>query len=161
MRRNTLLCRFLLATCLCLVSVAHAASVVESGDPLPSLALKDQHDKPAEIAQTTQLLIFAADNSGGQKATALIDRLGASWLKETRSVYLADIHRMPGLIASMFALPQLRDKPYSIVLGREAADLAMLPRKQDCVTLMQVRQGILSEPVFACSEEELQAAVGR
>ncbi len=149
------------AVLLVVAQTPFAATVLGVGDFLPVLALKDQHDKPAGIPSTTRRVLFAADNSGGQKATALIDRLGAQWLSETGTVYLADIHRMPSLIASMFALPQLRDKPYPIVLGREEADLAMFPRKKECVTLIQVSQGALSAAAFACSEEDLQQAVER
>lgn len=151
----------LLATCLGSTHLAYGAALLKAGDPLPILELKDQHDKPAVIAKTTQRLLFAADNNGGQKTTALIDSLGASWLKATGTVYLADIHRMPSLITKMFALPQLREKPYPILLGREEADLAMFPRKKDCVTLIQVRNEQLGEAVFACTEEELRVAVKR
>ncbi len=137
-----------------------AATLLKAGDALPALSLTDQHDKPVQIEGAVRRVYFAADNSGGQLATAFIDRRGAAWLKESGSVYLADIHRMPRLIASMFALPQLREKSYPIALGRDEADLAMFPRRKDCVTVIAVRQGVLSEPLFACSDDELEKGNG-
>ena len=137
---------------------ALAAATLGGGDRLPVLMLKDQHDRQAVFPETTSRVLLAADNSGSQKVMVLIERMGATWLKDTNTVFLADIHRMPSLIASLVALPQLRDKPYPIVLGREEADLAMFPRRKDCVTLLDLKQGVFSAPVFACIEDELREA---
>lgn len=133
---------------------------VAEGDALPSLMLTDQHDKPAEIPANTRQLLFAADNGGAGLVTGLLDSKEENWLQQTRRVYLADIHRMPSLIARFVALPQLRDKPYPIVLGREERDLAMFSRKKDCVTVMPVEDGRLKSVAFACSSEELRSAIG-
>lgn len=130
------------------------------GDALPSLALTDQHDKPAGIAADAHQLLFAADNGGAGLVTGLLDGKEADWLQQTRRVYLADIHKMPGLVARFVALPQLREKPYPIVLGRDAGDLAMFPRKKDCVTVIAVGEGRLQRVAYACSDAELHSAVG-
>ena len=141
------------------VSQVAARGEIAKGDVLPSLMLTDQHDKPAEIPGNTRQLLFAADNSGAGLVTGLLDSKEKNWLRQTRRVYLADIHKMPSLIARFAALPQLRDKPYPIVLGREVHDLAMFPRKKDCVTVMPVEEGRLKSVVFACSSEELRSAL--
>lgn len=144
-----------------LLSVASqvvAQHVLMDGDVLPSLALTDQHDKPAEIPPNTRQLLFAADNGGAGLVTSLLDDKAADWLQQTQRVYLADIHRMPGLVARFVALPRLREKPYPIVLGREEGDLAMFPRKTDCVTVMSVRDGRVGSASFACTDEELRNA---
>lgn len=137
-----------------------AQGEVAEGDVLPSLMLTDQHDKPAEIPANTRQLLFAADNGGAGLVTGLLDSKEENWLRQTQRVYLADIHRMPSLVARFVALPQLRDKPYSIGLGREERDLAMFPRKKDCVTVIPVEDGGLKSVVFACSSEELRSALG-
>lgn len=136
-----------------------AQGEIAEGDVLPSLMLTDQHDKPAEIPGNTLQLLFAADNSGAGLITALLDSKEKNWLRQTRRVYLADIHKMPSLIARFVALPQLRDKPYPIVLGREVHDLAMFSREKDCVTVMPVEEGRLKGVVFACSSEALRHAL--
>lgn len=133
-----------------------AQETLAEGAPLPALVLKDQHEKPAAIPPSTRQLLFAADNGGAGLVTALLDSLEANWLSQTQRVYLADIHKMPGLISRLVALPRLQEKPYPIVLGREEGDLAMFPRKKDCVTVIPVRDGRLGAAAFACSDEELR-----
>lgn len=144
----------------CLIGpVAFAAGPLKTGDPLPVLALTDQHEKPATLGTETRHLIFAADKGASEMVTTLLDTRGGAWLKQTNGVYLADIHRMPGLISRMFALPQLREKTYPITIGRNEPDLAMFPRKKDCATLISVQDGKLGEARFACTDDELKAGL--
>ena len=143
----------------CSLSAQAQTTPLRAGDALPALTLKDQHDKPAVVPADLRQVIFAADNGGAGLVTGWLDAQPKDWLQQTKRIYLADIHKMPGLITRMFALPKLRDKPYPIVLGREEADLAAFPRKKDCVTLLPVSAGKLGEAVFACDTQSLQGAL--
>lgn len=134
-------------------------SPLQAGDSLPALTLTDQHDKPYNLAADTRQILFAADNGGADLVMAEIDRRGATWLKETRRAYLADIHKMPSLVSRLFAMPKLREKAYPIALGREPADLAMFPRKKDCVTLLPIQAGKLGVATYVCDAAALQAAL--
>jgi len=152
--------RHLLATAL-LIAIAFPATAqtaLQAGAPVPTLNLKDQHDKPATIPTGTRQIIFAADNAGASLVTAYLDAQKPTWLKDTQRVYLADIHKMPGLITTMFALPKLREKPYPIVLGRESSDLAMFPRQKECVSVIPIQDGTLGSATIACTSEALKAA---
>jgi hypothetical protein len=157
-----ILTSILLATSLSctFLTPVQAADVLAAGSPLPDLAqIKDQHDKAISIPVTTQKLIFAADNTGASLVTAFLDAQAPNWLETQQAFYLADIHKMPGFVTKMFALPQLREKPYLIALGREEADLAVFPRQKGCVTLMKVADSKVSAAEFACSEDALKAAL--
>jgi len=136
-----------------------AIEPLKQGDSLPNLSLTDQHDKPAKIDSSVTRLIFAADNGAASLVTAMLDTKEANWLIQNNSVYLADIHKMPSLISKMFALPQLREKPYTIILGREEADLAMFARQKGCVAIIPVTNQKIGETTFACTEDALKEAV--
>ncbi|PKO35126.1 MAG: FAD/FMN-containing dehydrogenase [Betaproteobacteria bacterium HGW-Betaproteobacteria-7] len=153
--------RLLAALALSLVSFAATAQAtpLQTGDALPALTLNDQHEKPYTLTADTRQILFAADNGGAGLVMAELDRRGATWLKETKRAYLADIHKMPSLVTRLFAMPKLREKAYPIALGREAADLAMYPRKKDCVSLLPIEAGKLGEVTYACDATALQAAL--
>ena len=153
---KTLLASLLLA----MATPAGAQTLLRVGDPLPPVTIADQHDQRPGIPDDTRQILFAADNTGAGLVTRMLDARDANWLKQTHRVYLADIHKMPGLIARLVALPQLRDKPYSILLGREEADLILFPRKKDCVSVMNVRKMKIDDISFACSDEALREAAG-
>lgn len=154
---KTLFISLLISSLLC--TQAFAAELLKQGDNLPNLTLTDQHDKPAKIDHSIMRLIFAADNGGASLVTAMLDTKDSNWLTQTNSVYLADIHKMPSLISKMFALPQLREKPYTIVLGREEADLAMFARQKSCVAIIALSNMKIGDTTFACTEDALKEAV--
>jgi hypothetical protein len=136
-----------------------AAETLKTGDVLPMISLTDQHDKPAKIEPNITRIIFASDNGGASLVTAMLDSKEPTWLTQTNSVYLADIHKMPSLISRMFALPQLREKPYNIILGREEADLAMFARQKGCVAIIPVLNQKIGESIFSCTEDALKEAI--
>jgi hypothetical protein len=53
-------------------------------------------------------------------------------------VYVADIHRMPGFVARMFALPSMRKRPYPMLLDREGQVTAPLPSEEGRVVLIRL-----------------------
>ena len=139
-------------------SQAFAQEQLRIGDPLPALHIKDQHDKSYEMQADTRRVLFVADNAGTALATQLIESHEADWLTRNKQVFLADIHKMPGLIASFVAIPQLQKKPYPILLGKEATELPMFPRKKDCVTVIAATDNRIVALSFACTPDELRAA---
>ena len=78
------------------------------GRPSAKLRLATQHEQAASPALNARQWLFAADNDAANLAGALLDSQAASWLADTQRVYLADIHKMPALIARMVALPPAR-----------------------------------------------------
>lgn len=153
--------RLLAALTLSLLSLNSFAQLIplQQGDTLPALRLNDQHDKPYLLAADIQQIMFAADNAGAELVMGELDQRGGPWLKETRRAYLADIHKMPSLVSRLFAMPKLREKTYSIALGREATDLAMFPRQKDCVSLLTIQAGKLGDVSYACDAKTLQFAL--
>lgn len=154
--------RTLLATLLLMLACAspvHAQETLGVGATLPTLTLPTQHDVATRPAADARQWLFAADNDAATLVGSLLDSQPAGWLADTRRVYLADIHKMPALIARMVALPRLRDKPYPILLGREAEDLAMLPRQRGCVSVLDIEQHKISAMRFACDQGGLAALV--
>lgn len=140
---------------------ALSQNLLQPNAPLPPLVLKDQHEKPGELPPNLRQLLFTADMSGTELVTKLIESRGADWLDRTGRLFLADIHKMPGFIASMVVIPQLREKPYRIFLGREEADFKTLPRQKNCVTVASVKDGKAADVQFACTEEALRSLTER
>ncbi len=139
--------------------LAHAAEPLKAGDKLPNMALTTQHDKAFSFDNSVKRIIMSAEKQSAGMVTDLLDSKPASYLKDTQTVYLADMHRMPSLITKFVALPQLREKAYDIVLGREEADLAAFPREKGCLTLMSIKEQTIESLKFICNEDELKTTI--
>jgi hypothetical protein len=75
-------------------------------------------------------------------------------------VYVADMSRMPGIIARTFALPALREQPFAVGVALEEKLLSQWPRQEDAITLIHLEAGKVARIDYARSAVELKAALG-
>lgn len=141
------------------IGLAQAAELLKVGDKLPNIMLTNQHDKTYHFDNSVKRILMSAEKQSAGMVTDLLDTKPASYLKDTDTVYLADIHRMPSLITKFIALPQLREKAYDIVLGREAFDLAQFPREKGCLTLIAIKEQSIESLKYLCTEDALKSAL--
>jgi len=138
-----------------------AAAPLQVGSPLPALTLKDQHDAPQTIAAAdTRYLVFVAERAPAALAETALDGQTITTLASAHVRYVADISAMPGIITTVIALPKMRKRPYPMLLGRSAAETAMLPRESAKVTLIEAQGGIITTVRFIADAVTLRAALG-
>lgn len=133
---------------------AHAA-VLQPGEALPPINLRDQHEKPLAIGRDTKLVFFAAEMDGSRLMTKALAVLPPATLKEKNAVYIADISGMPGLVSIMFALPKMQREAYTVALIRDAKEGASLPRKPGAVTVLRIDGGKVSAVDFAQDMQQI------
>jgi hypothetical protein len=136
------------------------AGELKVGDSLPALTLKDQNGEAHAIGNSLRYLVFAPDRSSSQIVAQSFKSQTAASLQSHGVVYVADIKGMPSVVASWFALPKMRQQPYPILLGRETADTAMLPRQVNCVTVISGDNGHVTVITFLHNPTELCKVLG-
>jgi hypothetical protein len=146
------------------VGVGLAGSAAEDetlrvGQTLPELGLTDQHERLGEVGAGTRLVLFAPDRESGELAHGVLEATGGETLAQAGIRYVADISAMPGLVTRMFALPKMREYGYTMLLGRESADTAMLPRRPGELTLIELEAGSITDLSYAGTEAALRAAL--
>ncbi len=124
-----------------LLTAALPAAALEVGDPLPTLTLKDQHDAPHEISADTRVILFSASRDAADLIEDALDGQTGESLATAGIVYVADIDGMPPMVTKLVALPQMRKQPYPMLLGRQAEEVAMMPREPKKVTLIEAEGG--------------------
>lgn len=151
----------LLAVAMPVTAQTAGATAVAVGQTLPSLSLKDQHDKPWQITPSTRLVMFAAGRKASNLAQAVLQALPNDQLTRKNAAYLADMSKMPGIITRTFALPTLREFPYVMGVSLDEATLAAWPRQPDAVTLIELNQSVVKSIRFVTTEADLRAALER
>lgn len=142
------------------LSATALASPVQSGQPLPALQLKDQHDQDWRIAADTKLVVFAAGRKASNLALAVLAPQPKGFLAARHAVYLADMSKMPGFITRTFALPSLRQQKFEVGVSLDEKTLADWPRQEDAVTLIRLDGGRVVSHEYATTEAQLKAALG-
>jgi hypothetical protein len=107
------------------------------------VTLADQHGVEHRIDAAVRLVLFSRDMDGGAVMRQMLDAetLGeapAAFLGRHRAVCVADIHRMPGLIARVIAKPRMRRRPYPVLLDEEGEVSAAWPSQEGRTTLIRL-----------------------
>ena len=158
--------KFAVSATLCLAALTvHGpalAAPLAAGSALPKLALKDQHDKPVAIPADTRWVLFSAEKSVSDMVGSVLSAEPAGVMGRAQLVYVVDMSAMPAMMTRMFALPKLRELPYSIALVREAAEVAQvadLPRQPGAATLLRLDNGRIAQVTAVGSAAELRTAL--
>lgn len=154
-----------------LVALAAASSAQETGsDAAPGtwrvgttiepFALEDARGELGRVDDDVRLVLFVADMDGGDFVHAALEAhpelqdLGARG-----AVFVSDIHRMPGLVTTLFALPSMRRKPYRMLLDREPGPSLVIPREEGKVTVVRLAGGEVRDVAFVESADAVAAAL--
>jgi len=143
---------------LCLLSTA--ALAVEPGERLAPWTLLDQFDAPYTLNDKTRILLVARDMDGAKLVNAALEGKPKGYLDERQAVFLADISRMPSVIATLFALPKMRNYNYRILLDRDARIAPRYPAGEGEVLWLQLENGKLVEQKVFREAKGLSDALG-
>lgn len=141
-------------TFLLLGLLSTAALALEPGERLAPWTLLDQHDAPYTLNDQARVLLVARDMDGAKLVNAALEGQPKGYLEQRQAVFLADISRMPGVIASLFALPKMRDYSYRILLDRDARIAPRYPAGEGEVLWLQLDGlQIVSQQVFTRADD--------
>ncbi|WML90585.1 hypothetical protein RCF98_16645 [Thiothrix lacustris] len=148
--------KLLLVALLCLgMNSGVFAAELQVGDSLPTITLKDQHDKAVTVAADVQTLLFTIEKPASDLVNTYLLKQDKAFLDTKKAYFLADISGMPSMITKMFAIPKMQERPYSILLAHDALDTAFMPRQKDHVTLLKVKAGKVEKILFVNDEATL------
>lgn len=146
-----------IATFMAISAVSWAQSPpLQVGDPVPKMTLSDQHEKPWVIPADTKLVLFSGSRNANTLVQSILSQKGADYLSSKKVVYFSDLSKMPGFITRTFALPSMRDLPYSVGIALNAEESQSWPREDDAVTALYLNQGRISKIEYIKNAELLQ-----
>ncbi|MCO8170507.1 hypothetical protein NJC40_22335 [Pseudomonas sp. 21LCFQ02] len=127
-----------------------AAQAVEVGERLQPWTLLDQYDQPYTLTDQAQTLLVARSMDAAKLVNAALEGKPKGYLEARNTVFVADIHKMPAIIAKMFAIPKMRDYSYRVMLDRESQIAPRYAGDEDKVLWLQLRDGkLLSQQQFS------------
>ena len=130
--------------------------LLKAGDPTPKITINDQHDKPWSIPADTKLVLFSGNRNANTIVQSLLTQKGVDYFSSKKTVYFSDLSKMPGFITRTFALPSMRDLPYSVGIVLNADESQSWPREDDAVTAAFLNQGRVTKIEFVKNTESLQ-----
>jgi hypothetical protein len=119
------------------------AQALEVGERLAPWTLLDQFDQTFTLDNQTQTLLVARGMDAAKLVDAALQDQPKGYLEARRAVFVADIQRMPRLIAKMFAVPAMRDYSYRVMLDRDGRVAPRYTGSVDKVLWLQLKDGQL------------------
>lgn len=116
---------------------------LEPGERLAPWTLLDQFEQPYSLDEQLQVLLVARDMDGARLMEAALQGKPKGYLEQRHALFLADISRMPGPIASLFAVPAMRDYNYRVLLDRQARVAPRYPAAAATVLWLDLCEGRL------------------
>lgn len=134
------------------------AHALEIGERLAPWTLLDQYEQPFTLDDSTTTLLVARDMDGAKLIKDALKDQPKGYLEARHAVFVADIQRMPALIAKMFAVPAMRDYHYRVMLDREGRVASRYPGAEGQVLWLQLKDGrLLSQREYANASELREA----
>lgn len=135
------------------------AHAVEVGERLAPWTLLDQFDQAYTLNDQAQILLVARSMDAAKQVDAALQGQPKGYLEARHAVFVADIQRMPRLIAKLFAVPAMQAYNYRVMLDREARITPRYPGAVDKVLWLQLDKGQLIEQREYASATELRQAL--
>lgn len=141
------------------INAGAETALLQPDDAWPSLTISDQFDKPFVINEEAELLLFSASMTATKRVTEALLATESTCYDSAAVRYVADISGMPSFIAKTMALPKMRKRPFKIGLIRHEEDGVMIPRREDQVTLITLKQGAIKTVSFSDDEMAVKQAL--
>lgn len=135
------------------------AQAVEVGERLAPWTLLDQFDQAYTLNDQAQILLVARSMDAAKQVDAALQGQPKGYLEARHAVFVADIQRMPRLIAKLFAVPAMQAYNYRVMLDRDARITPRYPGAVDKVLWLQLDKGQLIEQREYASATELRQAL--
>ena len=147
------------------LALLERVGVANQADKYPAQLSGGQQQRVAiarSLAMNPKVMLFDEPTSAldPEMINEVLAARPAGVLEGLGAVYFADISAMPALVTRMFALPALREMPFAVGLGREAGQLADLPRQKGAATVVRLVDGKVASIEYARNVGQLMQAIG-
>jgi hypothetical protein len=135
------------------------AQAVEVGERVAPWTLLDQFDQAYTLDDQAQILLVARGMDAAKLVDAALQGQPKGYLEARHGVFVADIQRMPRLVAKLFAVPAMQSYNYRVMLDRDARIAPRYPAPVDKVLWLQLDNGKLTARHEYGSAAELREAL--
>ncbi|PIE71675.1 MAG: hypothetical protein CSA22_02295 [Deltaproteobacteria bacterium] len=133
---------------------ATVANAMQVGDPLPTFKIVDQFGKEQVLSSDTKTIMVTSSKVTSEIIKDYLLEKGKGFLERNSAYYVADISGMPSVISKLFAVPKMKDYPFSILLV-DKKQAKTFSKKEDQITIYTIENGKVLSINYIKEKEEL------
>ncbi|MBM4055718.1 MAG: hypothetical protein FJ264_13860 [Planctomycetes bacterium] len=130
-----------------------------TGTQIPTLNLSDQYDQKLTLDTMTRLIVFTNNKAGSDIVSDALNGVDKDYLITHKTIYIADISGMPGLVRKLFAFPKMKKQPYSIYLDDGPSFTKDFPSEENKVTLLYLNDLKIQSIEFISLPDTVKTAI--
>lgn len=135
---------------LCLLCCSGLVFSQDAGQVLAPWTLLDQFEQAYTLNDQLQVLLVARSMDGAKLMNQAMEGKPSGFLEARDAVFVADVSRMPSLIATVFAMPAMRKYNYRVLLDGQSRVVPRYPGADDKVLWLAMHDGkVVSQREFA------------
>ena len=140
------------------LSLINLNAEVVVGQSFPSFTLEDQFEKKHTISSDTKKIILVFSKDNGHIMKEYMEGKHENFLSQRNILFIADISRMPSIIASLFAKPDMRECKYPILLieDEEISKNYKVENKKEFFMIVSVKDTVVLDINFVNNKAELK-----
>ena len=144
-----------------IIKTGEISSGIIIGKELQSFTFKDQFDKDTSLLSSTKKVMFAFTKPTGHLTKMYMSDKKPDYLTSRDIIFVADISGMPSLIAKMFAIPDMKESKYPILLIKEKEKALRFrnEKHKDAVMIITLDNKIVKSVKFVTNEQDLKKEI--
>lgn len=117
---------------------------------------KTPYDKKIKVEKNTKLILISFEKDVSAMVNEYLATKEKWFLTNRDAVFISDINKMPSIITKMFALPKLKKYKHPMYLHYEDEFEKIIPKKDEAVTLIRLKEGKVESISYIRTEQELE-----
>lgn len=128
------------------------------GKELAQFKFKDQFDKEHSLTNDVKKVIFVFTKPTGHIMKVYMGTKKVDYLTSRNITFIADISGMPTIIANMFAIPDMKESKYPILLIKEKENAKRFrnEKQKNAVMIISLENKIVKSVKFVTNETDLK-----
>lgn len=135
-------------------------NALELNQNIPHIKILDQFDNSITLDENISKIIYVDSKDKSDVLKDFLKSKKPEFLSSHKTIYLADISDMPSIIASLIALPRMRDLKYPIYLLDEKY-IKLFANKKEKITIYSFSDSKVQDIKYLTTKEELSEYFGK
>ncbi len=137
------------------------SSGIVIGKELGEFNFKDQFEKEHSLTSDVKKVIFAFSKPTGHIMKLYMGIRKPDYLTSRDILFIADISGMPSMISKMFAIPDMKESKYPILLIKEKENAVRFRNEEqkNAVMIISLENKIIKSVKFVTNEIDLKAEI--
>lgn len=131
------------------------ADILKVGDTITPFSLPDQFDTVHQVnSKDYQIIIVAFDKDSAVLMNEYLKMQPSTFLQKNKALFISDIHTMPSFVTKLFALPKMKNYPYSLLLIYDEREV--FPQKENALTIISTKEDKIEHIRYIKDSDEIE-----